>query len=60
MGTERVRFRSDLAGGGGRLVGSLVKIAKGEILFFTDARQLAEKGAFIKLIRNFRDEGIGC
>jgi len=41
-------------------INRLVKEAKGEILFFTDARQEIERDALRKLVRNFEDENIGC
>ena len=41
-------------------INKLVKQASGEILFFTDARQLINSDALIKLVRNFQDQKVGC
>ena len=41
-------------------INALVKKAKGEILFFTDARQIVERDSLKKLVRNFQDKSIGC
>lgn len=41
-------------------INKLVEASGSEILFFTDARQIIERNALIKLVRNFRDEKIGC
>lgn len=38
----------------------LVKIAKGEILIFTDAASFHQPDAITKIISNFADEKIGC
>ena len=38
----------------------LVALAKGDVLFFTDARQIMEKDALKKLVRHFQDTAIGC
>ena len=40
-------------------INRLVEISEGEILFFTDARQMIEKNALKKLVRNFKDGEIG-
>lgn len=37
-----------------------VKEAKGEIIVFTDARQLFEPDAISHLVANFADSGVGC
>jgi len=42
------------------VINRLVKASLSEILFFTDARQLVEKDALLKLVRNFQDKKIGC
>ena len=41
-------------------INRLVEASSGEILFFTDARQIIEKDAIKKLVRNFEDKKIGC
>jgi len=38
----------------------LVEASKGEICLFTDARQLMEKSALLKLMRGFQDSTVGC
>ena len=37
-----------------------VKLATGEILMFTDARQTIERGALRRLMENFADSEVGC
>jgi poly-beta-1,6-N-acetyl-D-glucosamine synthase len=37
-----------------------IKLAKGEILLFTDVRQTIERGALRLLIENFADPAVGC
>lgn len=41
-------------------LGDALKIATGEIVFFTDARQTIEPGALRYLIENFADPTVGC
>jgi cellulose synthase/poly-beta-1,6-N-acetylglucosamine synthase-like glycosyltransferase len=41
-------------------INKLVKASSGEILFFSDARQLIANDALIKLVRNFADPEVGC
>ena len=41
-------------------LGDALKIASGEIVFFTDARQHIELGALRCLIENFADPSVGC
>ncbi len=41
-------------------INKLVEVSRGEILFFTDARQIIQKDAIIKLVKNFQDAKIGC
>jgi poly-beta-1,6-N-acetyl-D-glucosamine synthase len=37
-----------------------IAMARGEIVVFTDARQLSEPAAFGYLVENFADESVGC
>jgi cellulose synthase/poly-beta-1,6-N-acetylglucosamine synthase-like glycosyltransferase len=41
-------------------INKLVRVSTAEILFFSDARQLIDKDALIKLVRNFQDLKVGC
>jgi cellulose synthase/poly-beta-1,6-N-acetylglucosamine synthase-like glycosyltransferase len=41
-------------------INKLASYARGEILFFTDARQEIESSALKRLVRNFADAQIGC
>ena len=38
----------------------IVKLAKGEIIIFTDANSMYEPNAIKKIIRNFSDKEVGC
>ena len=42
------------------VINALVKEAAGEILFFTDARQMLKKDAILELVKNFSDLKIGA
>jgi len=42
------------------VLNDLLSIARGDIIVFTDARQLLDKNAVTKLISNFADESVGC
>ncbi len=57
----RVRL-VELEGRNGKMVtiNHLVKLARHEIIVFTDARQIFEKDAIRQLVANFHDPKVGC
>ncbi|HOW36373.1 MAG TPA: glycosyltransferase family 2 protein [Candidatus Omnitrophota bacterium] len=58
---EQVRlFAFETRRGKAAVLNDLVPQAKGEIIVFTDARQLFAKDALRQLVANFADEKIGC
>lgn len=42
------------------MINDLVHRAKNEIIVFTDARQIFDRGAIRELVRNFSDKEVGC
>jgi poly-beta-1,6-N-acetyl-D-glucosamine synthase len=60
---DHPRFRAILSSQGrGKAAGldEAIRIARGEIVLFTDARQEIEAGALRRLVENFADPGVGC
>ena len=55
----RVVHKSESSGKAAGL-NDAMKIAGGEILLFTDARQQIERGALRRLVQNFADPEVGC
>jgi len=52
--------RMESRGGKGRALNRLVELARGEVLFFTDANAHIGSGCLRKMIRHLADEHVGC
>lgn len=59
--SNRVIFKKwDHQRGKVSVLNDLMRFARGEIIVFSDARQMLEKNAIKELVCNFNDETIGC
>jgi len=58
-GRVRTRLKLESQGKASGL-NDAIELASGEILLFTDARQLIEPGALRLLVENFSDPAVGC
>jgi len=61
MADARLTFvRMEQRGGKNAALNRLAQLARGEILFFTDANSHIESGALRRIIRHFADPRVGC
>jgi cellulose synthase/poly-beta-1,6-N-acetylglucosamine synthase-like glycosyltransferase len=61
MSNSRLTFvRMEQRGGKSVALNSLVQLARGEVLFFTDANSHIESGALRRIVRHFADPRVGC
>ena len=58
---SRLRWvRMEKRGGKGRALNKLAEMAKGELLFFSDANSHIEGGCLRRVVRHFADPKVGC
>jgi poly-beta-1,6-N-acetyl-D-glucosamine synthase len=58
-GRLRIQLRDESRGKAAGL-NEAMKLARGEIVLFTDARQKIEPGALRRMVENFADDEVGC